>query len=163
MNENENNPFEGYVGLGSNISPEINLPRALERLREAVKLSRVSSIWETPPVGSTGPDFLNAVALIQTGLSEEELSNQVLKEIEAQLGRIRTPDHNAPRTIDLDILIFNGKIRDDQIWEQAHLALPLSELIPGLIHPRSGESIEEVAARLSHANPIRKRALDIAT
>ena len=161
MNENENNPFEVYLGLGSNISPELNLPRALELLREDVELVKTSSIWETPPVGSTGPNFLNAAALIKTGLSEEALRSQVLKKIEAQLGRIRTPDQNAPRTIDLDILIFDGKIRDDQIWERAYLALPLSELNPGLTHPRSGESIQKVAQRLSQSNPIRKRALDI--
>ena len=163
MNENENNQFEVYLGLGSNISPEINLPRALELLREDVELAEISSIWETPPVGSAGPNFLNAVALIKTGLSEEALRSQVLKKIEAQLGRIRTPDQNAPRTIDLDILIFNGKIRDDQIWERAYLALPLSELIPGLIHPHSGEAIQEAAQRLSQSSPIRKRGLDSAS
>jgi 2-amino-4-hydroxy-6-hydroxymethyldihydropteridine diphosphokinase len=150
-----------YLGIGSNISPEANVPRAIALLRKYVEVEAISTIWESPPEGGSGPDFLNAAILIRTDLDEEDLRNQILRRIESQLGRIRTTDQNAPRTIDLDILIFDGQVLDDQIWLRAYLALPLSELIPDLIQPTNGESLKEIAESLIASTPISRRILDL--
>lgn len=159
MNAIENKSHQVYLGLGSNISPEINIPRALNLLQEYVHLESLSSIWETPPVGSVGPNFLNAVALVTTAMAEDKLRTAVLRAIEAQLGRIRTGDQNAPRTIDLDILIYDGRILDENIWTQAHLALPLSELLPDLRHAGNGQSIVQIARELARSTSMRKRVI----
>jgi 2-amino-4-hydroxy-6-hydroxymethyldihydropteridine diphosphokinase len=151
-----------YLGIGSNISPEVNIPRAIALLRKYVEVEAISTIWESPPEGGSGPNFLNAAVLIQTDLDEEDLRSRILRRIESQLGRIRTPDQNAPRTIDLDILIFDGQVLDDQIWLRAYLALPLSELIPELMHPTNGESLRKIAQRLIASTSISRRILDLA-
>jgi 2-amino-4-hydroxy-6-hydroxymethyldihydropteridine diphosphokinase len=155
--KNRNKGYRVYLGLGSNISPEVNLPCAVAMLQQFVHFESLSTIWETPPVGTNGPDFLNAVALIQTKLPAKELKNLVLRQIETQLGRVRSADPNAPRTIDLDILIYNGQVLDDEIWHQAHLAVPLAELIPEHAHPESGELLLEIAARLAEMTPLKSR------
>lgn len=146
-----------YLGLGSNINPEKNLARAVALLRKQVRLLALSTAWETPPDGSNGPDFLNAAALIQTQLAAGDLRAQILRPIESRLGRVRTADPNAPRTIDLDILVYDGEVAEPEIWERIYLALPLSELLPGLLHPESGESLRQVADRLIQGVPISPR------
>lgn len=143
-----------YLGLGSNISPETNFPRALNLLRGTVQVVAVSKTWNTPAVGTEGPDFLNAAVAIRTELSQNELKSRVIRKIENDLGRVRTEDKNAPRPIDIDILIFDNELFDPQIWLQVHLAVPLAELIPNYIHPESGETLAQTARRLSLSTPI---------
>lgn len=116
--------------LGSNIRPEENLQQALYLLREQVSIQKISSVWKTPAVGSPGPDFLNAAILVQTDLGARELKDSVLRPLETKLGRVRVEDKNAPRTIDLDIIIFDDVLLDDALWHQAYLAVPISELLP---------------------------------
>jgi len=143
-----------YLGLGSNISPETNLPSALKRLRGMLQVEAVSRAWKTPAIGTVGPDFLNAAIAIRTELSPDELKSQVIRKIENQMGRIRTEDKNAPRPIDIDILIFDEKLVESQIWSQVHLAVPLAELLPDYLHSGSGETLAQAARRLSSATPI---------
>jgi len=137
------------LGLGTNITPYQNLPKAIESLRTYVRVEKVSSIWQTPSIGVDGPDFLNAAALVRTRYPPEILKEKILCHIEEVLGRVRSENKFAPRTIDIDILVFNGQIIDDQIWHQPHLAIPVAELLPGLTNPQNGETIEEAASRLS--------------
>ena len=99
-----------YLGLGSNIAPQENLPKALERPAQAVTILAVSPTWQTPAVGSPGPDFFNAAVSLRTALSREELKTRVIRPTKDELGRIRTVDKNAPRTIDIDILVDNGEL-----------------------------------------------------
>ena len=113
-----------------------------------VSVQGYSTAWETPAVGSVGPDFINMVARLSTPLSAEALKTQVLNKIERQLGRIRTADKNAPRTIDLDILIYAGRAIDPQIWVYPHLAIPLAELIPEFRNAQTNVTLAEVARRL---------------
>lgn len=145
------------MGLGSNIAPQANLPAAVELLQEDCRLLALSSIWETPAVGADGPMFLNAVAFVETPFSIKDLKCNVLRPIEAQLGRVRTRNPNAPRTIDLDILLYDGRVIDTEIWKYVHLALPLSELLPDLPNPQTGQNLEEIARDLSRAKPLRRR------
>jgi 7,8-dihydro-6-hydroxymethylpterin-pyrophosphokinase len=101
-----------------------------------------------------GPDFLNVVILICTTLTPEELKSKVINEIEITLGRERTKNKNAPRTIDIDILIVDEKLYDAEVWKQAHMAVPLAELIPDYAHPVTGETLEHVAQQLAKRTPI---------
>jgi 2-amino-4-hydroxy-6-hydroxymethyldihydropteridine diphosphokinase len=137
------------LGLGSNINPYENLPRAVDLLCEQVTILAISRAWETPAVGNPAPDFLNAAIQVLTLLPPEELKQRVIRPIETQLGRVRTADKNAPRPIDIDILAYDGKILDMLVWEQAYLAVPLAELAPGYTHPETGESIASAAVRLA--------------
>lgn len=146
-----------FISLGSNINPEHNLREAVRRLAARVRLLAVSPVYETPPVGTTAqPNFLNAAALVETDLPPADLKAQVLAAIEEELGRVRTADKNAPRTIDLDIALFgdqvldvgNRHIPDPYILKHPHLARPLADLAPRLRHPETGETLEEIARRL---------------
>lgn len=146
-----------FLGLGSNINAEQNLPQAVRLLNQAVQIEAISTAWHTPSVGAPGPDFLNAAVFIRTRQSSPALKKNVIREIEAQLGRKRTHDKNDPRTIDIDILIFDNQIIEPEIWERAYLAVPLAELAPDLRNPDSGESLRSAAERLSRHTQIKPR------
>jgi dihydroneopterin aldolase/2-amino-4-hydroxy-6-hydroxymethyldihydropteridine diphosphokinase len=146
-----------FISLGSNIEPEQNLTRAVRRLAERSRLLAASPVYDTRPVGTTDqPNFLNAAVLLETALSAADLKAQVLQAIEADLGRVRTEDKNAPRTIDLDISLFNDQvlelghrhIPDPEILRFAHIARPLADLAPHYHHPETGQTLEEIAASL---------------
>lgn len=145
-----------YIGLGSNIEPEKNLPRAVRALRDRLDVVKVSSAWHSPALGTVGPDFLNAVAAVNTELDVEDLKLQILRPIEADLGRTRGPAKFAPRTIDLDVLVFDERVLDPHVWDYAHLALPMAECNPGLQDKASGKSISELAKALQLKYAIKK-------
>lgn len=155
-----------YVLLGSNIDKERNLPAAVRLLCERCRVVAVSAVYETQPVGRTNqPTFFNAAVLIETPLSPAELKWQVLRPIEAQLGRVRTEDPNAPRTIDLDIVLFDdaafeldgSPIPDPALLKHPHVALPLAEIAPDYVHPITGETLAEIASRFTGAAGIWRR------
>jgi 2-amino-4-hydroxy-6-hydroxymethyldihydropteridine diphosphokinase len=145
------------LGLGSNIEPEKNLPLSIGLLRQFVSINAFSTVWETISVGGAGPNFLNAVIRIQSGLSPDELKNQVLRPVEAQLGRVRTSDKYAPRTIDLDILVVNRTVCKDDVWRYAYLAVPLAEFLPNLTQPSSGKTLADIADQLRRKTRIHPR------
>lgn len=130
-----------------------NLAKAIATLRRETRLLELSTCWESEAVGSLGPNFLNIGAAIATPLSPGELKEQVLSPIEKQLGRVRSADKYAPRTIDLDITIYDGEIRDADIWKRVYLALIFSEMLPGLHNPQTGERLVETALRLRETHP----------
>jgi len=136
------------ISLGSNIEPEKNLFHAVSMLRNKFDGLKLSSVIETASEGSSGPNFLNAVAGFQTILTEEQLKNEVLRKIESILGRIRTQDKYAPRSIDMDIVIYNDNVVDANIWNQIYIAYPLSELIPDLLNPESGQTLLQTSQEL---------------
>lgn len=143
--------------LGSNIDPELNIQRALRKLEQIFPVEGVSAVWETPAVGSDGPNFLNAAVVIYTSLDPRSLKEQLLRPLEARLGRVRTADKFAPRTLDIDIVAWNAVILDHNVWRQAHLAVPVAELLPCYWSDETGEYLEQVARRLSTMTPIRAR------
>lgn len=153
MNANAPLDIPAYLLLGSNIRPEVHLPQALNLLRQRAQVFAVSRVWETPPVGTAGPPFYNAAVGLLTDLPPEALKRRLLRPIEAQLGRVRTSDKFAPRTIDLDLVVYANEVLDPEVWQYAHIAVPLSEILPGLRHPKSGETLARCAARLLHETP----------
>lgn len=146
-----------YLGVGSNIAPEKHLPLAVDLLCEQVRIETISTVWETPPAGLKGQNFLNAALAISTQLSATLLKSLVLRPIEIKLGRVRTANKYAPRTIDLDILIYEDRLLDPQIWTQAFLAVPLAELVPDFWNEESQESLHETARRLASELTLRPR------
>ncbi len=139
--------------LGSNILPEKNLTLGLNLLRNMVTIVRLSSVWETPSVGSSGPDFLNLAMLITTPLKASELKAQILLPLEKQLGRVRSANKNAPRAFDVDIVLFDGLLLDQNLWSYAHRAVPVAEILPDY-QSGQGKVLKEVACELAEMNPI---------
>ena len=154
-----------YISLGSNIDSEHNMREAVRRLSLRCRLLAVSPVYETAPVGRTDqPKFLNAAALVETDLTAPELKTNVLQVIEGELGRVRAEDKNAPRTIDLDISLFNEEvfdlgqrhIPDPDILKYPHIAVPLANLAPRQRHPETGQTLGQIARRLSGGELVRR-------
>jgi len=142
------NVHQAYLSLGSNIQPETNLVRAIELLRDHGRLEKISNAWESKSVGAEGPNYLNACVLLMTPLGQKEFKEEILLPIEKELGRQRSANKFAPRTIDIDIVIFDGKSCNDKYWEQAFVVVPLSEIHPEYQNPITRESILQSAMRL---------------
>lgn len=155
-----------YLSLGSNIDKERNIMRAVELLARAVTIEAVSSVYETVPLSDSEQEsFFNAAVMVETQLSADELKRKVLAPIEEKLGRQRSADVNAPRTIDLDLVLFNDQVLrvgrrvvpDPELLARPHLALPLAEVAPNYIHPQTGQRLDQIAAGLAGQGGIRKR------
>ena len=143
-----NNLHHAYLSIGSNIEPEVHLPKAIQLLKDYGQVKALSGVWQSHAVGSDGPDFLNACVLFSSNLQPYDLKEQIIRPIEASLGRVRYADKNAPRTIDLDIVLFDEQPLNIEFWAYAFVVVPLAELIPDFIHPVSGEKISRVAEQL---------------
>ena len=139
---------QAFLSMGSNFEPEKNLVKAIELLQTYGKLEKISNAWESESVGAEGPNFLNACVLLVTPLGQLELKEQALLPIETKLGRQRSADKFAPRTIDIDIVLFNDKPMNDKYWEQAFVVVPLAEIYPEYPNPLTQESIIQTATRL---------------
>lgn len=156
--------MEVYLGLGSNLGDrKAILEKALQLLGQRLQIERVSSLYETEPVGyAEQPPFLNAVCRAQTKLGPLQLFS-VIKGIEASLGRVPSFP-NAPRPIDLDIIFYGDLVMETpeltiphpRLEERAFVLIPLYELDPGLVHPVSGESIKDLAAGVQGRAGVRK-------
>ncbi len=134
-----------YLSLGSNIQPEINLRKAMDLLRKLGTVPSSSSVWESEAIGSNGPNFLNVCILFLTDLPVERLKAEVVQPVEKALGRIRTEDKFAPRTIDIDIMMIDGAPANLERWNHPYVVLPMAELIPQFPHPLTHEELETAA------------------
>ncbi len=125
-------PHEVVIGLGSNIDPEANLEQAVLELKSRFKVSKQSKWIRTKPIGiQDQPDFYNGALLLETELEQQSLKKE-LKRIEDILGRDRSLPKFGPRTIDLDILIWNKKVVDEDYYERDFLRKGVEEIIPDL-------------------------------
>lgn len=152
-------PHVAYVALGSNLGDRrANLDGAVRALGDhpAITVRRVSAWIETAPVG--GPPgqgkYLNGAAEIETDLSPHELL-AALQAVERQFGRTRSIP-NAPRTLDLDLLLYDELVVDEPTLRIPHphmarrrfVLKPLAEIVPNVRHPKEGATIAELLARL---------------
>jgi len=156
-----------YIAVGSNIDPEENVPAAVRVLALSVDLVAVSTFyWSAPLDRPEQPRFMNGVLRIRTALEPRPLKFELLRPIEARLGRVRGADRDAPRTIDLDIALYGDRVLDDDfapcddfapgdeglrvpdpdIRIRPFIAVPLLELAPGLVLPDTGERLASVRA-----------------
>ncbi|MBN1643375.1 MAG: 2-amino-4-hydroxy-6-hydroxymethyldihydropteridine diphosphokinase [Dehalococcoidales bacterium] len=141
-----------YLGLGSNMGDRIeNLRRAVSLLSGKVEVNRVSTVYDTAPVGNTKQSrFLNLACEVTTSLAPLELLT-LLKGIEAGMGRKPGPV-NGPRLIDIDILLYDDRVIDTpklavphpRLEERAFVLVPLSDIAPELVHPVHGKSIKQL-------------------
>ncbi|MCA9022390.1 MAG: 2-amino-4-hydroxy-6-hydroxymethyldihydropteridine diphosphokinase, partial [Planctomycetaceae bacterium] len=147
-----------YLALGSNIRPEFYLPEAVRLLEGSGSVVGRSSVWQSKPVGDTNQaDFLNAAVLLETELEAAEICLHVIPAIEQKLDRVRDPQNkNGPRTIDIDLVLFNGAqlqiehriIPDPEIPERVFLAVPLAELSPRYCVPGLERDLAQIANAL---------------
>ena len=137
-----------YLSLGSNIQPEANLAAAIEQLRAYGAVEAVSSIWESHAMGSVGPNFLNACVCFLGSMGHAELKRDITTAIEEKMGRVRTRDRLAPRTIDIDTLMEDGRPVNLQLWSHAFVVLPLADLLPDFSHPAYHRPLLELAQEI---------------
>ncbi|MBI5930670.1 MAG: 2-amino-4-hydroxy-6-hydroxymethyldihydropteridine diphosphokinase [Chloroflexi bacterium] len=148
-----------FLALGSNINPVENFRACLKLLQEKFDIWEFSPTYETPPVGYTEQAaFLNAAVCIHTELDPVSVK-AILQSIENELGRVRDPNNkNAPRTIDLDIALWddaiftygekNWRIPDPDILRFIHLAQPLADLEPDYVYPGATDTLTSIAEKL---------------
>ncbi len=116
------------IGIGSNIDAEKNISGMLKILENQVEVIKVSSMLKTKPIGiENQPEFTNGAIKIKTSLNQENLT-VLLKSIEDQMGRDRTAPRFGARTIDLDIVVWNGEIVDDDYYTRDFLQNSVREL-----------------------------------
>lgn len=158
--------MRAYIGLGSNLGERESMIRqALESLSllPETDLLRASSLYDTEPVGDVDqPNFLNAVAEVETDLSAAQLLWN-LQLIEKRLGRERTRRWG-PRVIDLDLLLYGQEtIEEDtlrvphpELTRRAFVLVPLVELEPLLVHPGTGETMLAHLSKLGARPPLKR-------
>ena len=148
-----------YLSIASNINPEANIYKATLELSQTCNIVAVSRCFVTdaipapdqPPTKDL-PYYINCVALVETNVEAEALKFDVLRPLEAQLGRVRTTDKYAPRPMDLDILLFNEDviqqenlaIPDKDIRKRWFLAQGIADIKPELILPDTNESLASI-------------------
>jgi 2-amino-4-hydroxy-6-hydroxymethyldihydropteridine diphosphokinase len=140
--------MRAYIGIGANLGDaRANVLDAIARLARApgTRLLRASSLYRTAPIDSSGDDYINAVAALDTTLGAHALL-AALQDIEQAHGRER-PYRNAPRTLDLDLLLYGDAVIDDapallvphpRMHERAFVLAPLAEIAPELAVPGRG-------------------------
>jgi 2-amino-4-hydroxy-6-hydroxymethyldihydropteridine diphosphokinase len=151
--------IRAYVALGSNLGNPVQTVEdaidAMAALRGSL-LKAISSLYRTAPVGlKHQPDFINAVVAIDTRLAPHDLLAELFA-LEARFGRVREPGsvRNAPRTLDLDLLLHGEAVQDDpdlilphpRMHERAFVLAPLAEIAPNLVIPGRGAVADLLAA-----------------
>ena len=159
-----------YIGLGSNISAEVNLPAAAALLAHApgIVLQRVSPVYRTHPWGYADQDaFLNAVAAVETTLPPLGVLD-ALQAVELRLDRQRAVQ-NGPRTADLDLLLYGAALIESErlivphprMHQRGFVLVPLCDLAPRLMHPRLKRTMAELMGSVD-VGGIQREALTLA-
>lgn len=139
-----------FISIGSNVEREINFVNGLKALIEIFPHYQHSSVFESEAVGFQGNPFYNSVFYTETEMPLEQLC-QLLKQLERNNGRKPTDKKFSPRTLDLDILLYDDVVCEEpaqlprhEITKNAFVLQPLAELAPDLIHPVTHQSLAEM-------------------
>lgn len=153
-------PVTAYIALGANLG---NAPATVRQAIAALgqlprtSLQAHSSLWRSTPVDASGPDYINAVAAVRTTLEAPALL-QALHSLEQAAGRQR-PWRNAPRTLDLDLLLYGSAsiqtptltVPHPRMWQRAFVLRPLAEIAPWLVPASALQAVQgQQLARLAH-------------
>jgi len=137
-----------YLNIGSNITPEVNVPKALRLLAEHGVLLRTSSYWESQAVGTSGPNYWNVCVSLKSPLELDTFKEKVIRPIESQLGRNRTTDKFAPRPMDIDVILCDDQPVGEYWFTLAYVIVPLAEIYPAYRIPSTQEPVTKTATRL---------------
>ncbi len=164
-------PCSAFIGIGANLGDAKATVQAAIGQIAALPQTRLvhrSSLYRTAPVDASGDDYVNAVVEVSTCLAPLELLH-TLQQLERQAGRKR-PYRNAPRTLDLDVLLFGELTLDSpelqvphpRMWQRAFVLVPLAEIAPGRVSAAqllaaspavSGQAVEKLAVALRSSPP----------
>jgi len=123
------------IGVGSNIDPDTNIPKAKLELTKQFRVLAESQVVETAPVGYVHQaNFRNGTVLLETPLSRGEVT-KILKGIEGTLGRESGGKRFGPRTIDLDVVVWNGQVVDPDFYTRNFLRNAVLAVLPGFENP----------------------------
>ena len=165
-----NNPQQAsktkvYFCLGSNIQPEQNIRFAVQRVLNDFDQVKISNLYRTEAVGFVGDDFLNLALSLETSLSLQEVLDYT-DALEKEAGRIRVRrGRYDSRTLDIDVVMYGDLSGEhaglewpsDDINENAHMLLPISEIAGGLIHPTLGVKLSKLWREFDHDELILER------
>lgn len=159
-----------YVSIGSNIAREQNIRAAVRALKASFNGVELSPAYESKAEGFDGDDFYNLVARFDTHEPLERLCAQ-LRHFETAQGRVRGGPRFAPRTLDIDVLLYGDLVRHDNrfdiprrdILAYAHVLGPLVALAPALCHPETGERLADRWQQFANKNALRKLAINFDT
>lgn len=147
------------IALGSNLGDrEANIRMALRGITRMAQVAAVSALYETEPEGPPQPPFYNAACRIETGLEPRPLL-RFLQALEHEIGRRPGAGRNAPRVIDLDILLFDDRtvelpdlvIPHPRLAQRAFVLVPLAEVAPEAVIPSLGKAVRELATATGRA------------
>jgi GTP cyclohydrolase I len=158
-NHNHANFKQVVLSLGSNIEKERHLPEAIRLIRRHrdIDVKGVSRFFESASSGgpADAPPFFNAAMVVCTDLSPEDLRAE-LRRIEDILGRVRTDDKHAPRTIDIDISYYADLVKDFGEWQVPdpeaatvlHVLVPIADVAPDWVHPVTGATASDLVMEM---------------
>ncbi|MEO1895493.1 MAG: 2-amino-4-hydroxy-6-hydroxymethyldihydropteridine diphosphokinase [Methylococcales bacterium] len=149
----------GHISLGSNINREKNIPSSLIALANEFGALKISSIYETEPVGFTGSNFFNLIAIFNSDLPVKTIG-KALKRIEMEHGRVHGGNKFEARTLDLDLILYGDlilsegrlQIPRDEITRYAFVLEPLAEVSPDLRHPETNIRYAELWENFDKSN-----------
>jgi 2-amino-4-hydroxy-6-hydroxymethyldihydropteridine diphosphokinase len=157
-----------FVAAGSNVAPVANLRRALDVLARHYPGLRCSAAYRNAAVGFEGEDFVNLVVAFETDDDVRTVLDR-LHEAEAACGRARNAPKWAPRSMDLDILLYGHAVTDEpglvlprpDLVRRPYMLGPAAELAPDLVHPTLGLTLQELWAAFDRdAHPMQRVELD---
>ena len=161
-------PYEALLSLGSNVSPEVYVPRVLKWLGARLHVVAQSPAYASAAVGGQAgqPEFVNLALRIRTDLPPRAL-REVARRAEDVCGRVRTEDRYAPRTMDVDLVLYadvvadfgTWRLPDPQLTTQAFVLVPCADVAPDHVDPVTGRTLRALVEHLPPAERATLRPL----